>query len=167
MLPNYFVQQGKYDCVAATIAMLTDHLRYTVIQCMAAHGWCNDKRGATNKIERDTIRDLGYDLIPVPHRIIDILGRDLPDGSVTASSLNYPGYAHALAWRDGKLLDPNTGRPGRQIWSPDSDPMVAIEWFKVLAERPLSKEEFFWAKKDFSGAETYDEAMEAVEKWAA
>jgi hypothetical protein len=111
--PAFFVRQGRWDCVAASLAMLTGHSRHTVAQSMAAHGWRNDGSGCSHALERAAARDLGFDLIPLPRRAISILGRDLPDGSATSLSLNYPGLGHSMAWRGGRLWDPNAGRAGR------------------------------------------------------
>lgn len=130
------IRQGKYDCAAAALAMLTNESLFTVKRTMGKLGWRNDNYGASGKIIVAAARDLGYDLIY--QKGIDI-AENIGPALISVSSLNIPQMGHLVTWTGTELLDPNFEVPGRHYWGPEWHPskMLACEAF-ILSPKILS-----------------------------
>ena len=113
------IQQGKYECAAAALAMLLGESLFMTKRAMAKMQWRNDDRGAGNGVIMGAARILGYDLLPLDKsEVVPGMGACL----VSLSSLNMKGMGHAITWSGKEILDPNWNRPGRFFWGTEWSP---------------------------------------------
>lgn len=140
--PKKMIRQGKYECAAASLALLLGHTLFNVKRVMGQNGWRNDDKGTNDKIMRATARDFGRDLVRVGPKVIGCLKDKLPPCSVTVRSLNVEGMGHALTWIDGDIVDPNYGDLKRKFWGADWAPWtVDAHSALVLADAPLTEDQ--------------------------
>lgn len=111
--------QGKYECAAASLAMLLGEKLFTVKRAMGKFGWSNDDRGASSLVMIEAARYLGRDLLEIGKYQIE---PDMGPASLTLPSLNVEGMSHALTWNGTEILDPNWGREGRIFWGCEWNP---------------------------------------------
>lgn len=138
--PENLIVQGKYECAAAALAVLLGESLFAVKRAMGRHGWCNDMRGACEKVLRGAARDFGRDLIWTNKKGLIGCLNDLPDCMVTVPSLNYKGSFHGVSWSNGQIVDPNYGREGRNIYGPDWAPWtIGARGISVLTKEPISE----------------------------
>lgn len=113
------IQQGKYECAAAALAMLLGESLFHTKRAMAKMQWRNDNTGANTKVSMGAARILGYDLLPVEKTDIDSnTGKCI----VHLSSLNVKGMGHAVTWTGEEILDPNWDKPQRFFWGTEWAP---------------------------------------------
>lgn len=113
------IVQGKWECAAASLAMLLDVKLFHAKRAMGQIGWRNDDKGASDKQIIAAGRLLGRDLISIKRT-------DIKPGigpcSVTVKSLNVKNMCHAITWNGKEMLDPNWGRESRKFygceWAP-------------------------------------------------
>ncbi len=138
-MPKECLLQGKYDCAAASLAVLLGHTLFQVKGVMGAHGWRNDRSGSTDKILRETARAFGHDLVFCGRRSILAMLDKIPPAMITIRSLNYAKGAHGVAWHDGQLIDPNYGSATRKFWGPEWAPWTVDAYSAlVVSKRVLS-----------------------------
>lgn len=136
------VRQGKFECAAASLALLLGHSLFNVKSAMAYHGWGNDDRGASHRHTQEAAREFGRDLVYGGTKTILALLDDMPNCALTVQSLNYPRYTHALTWINQEIVDPNLGRADRKVWSAEWAPWTMGAFnVQILAKRPLSDDE--------------------------
>lgn len=131
--------QGKYECAAASLAMLLDEKLFFVKRAMGKVGWRNDDSGANDDVMIQAARLLGRDLI-------SLNAKDIKEGigpcTVTVPSLNIPGMSHSVTWNGKEILDPNWGRPGRKFWGTEWAPWTMNpQGAMYLMNRVLSESE--------------------------
>jgi hypothetical protein len=131
------VQQGKWECMPAALAMLTGHTLFTIKRALGRHGWRNDNGGCGWEAVLPAIRDLGFDMIWLDKKRMYMLGlNEVPKCIVTVPSLNYYGHWHALTWLNGEILDPNMDRPGRLWYGAEWNPhTIGATGVEVLIKR--------------------------------
>lgn len=157
-----FIQQGKYECAAAALAMLLGHSMFMVKSVMGEVGWRNDDRGASEWVSQQAARAFGRDLVSVDWKTIHTLGNDLPAALVGVRSLNVPNMGHGLTWLNGEILDPNFGHPTRKYWGANWSPWtMGSAHSQVLAKQPLSLQVHRELKKIREKAPD-DEVREAI-----
>lgn len=115
------VVQGRYECAAASLAMLLGEKLFFVKRAMGKMGWRNDDRGAGDDIMIGAARLLGRDLIKINRSEIRA---DMGPASITLPSLNIKGMYHAVTWTGKEILDPNWGREGRKFWGCEWNPKM-------------------------------------------
>lgn len=143
------VTQGKYECAAASLAMLLGESLFHTKRAMGKHGWRNDDSGAGNKVMTEAARFLGRDLIEVVGKQIT---KDIGPCSLTLPSLNVKGMYHAVTWNGSEILDPNYGRGDRKFWGPEWGPdTMGARRALVLLDKNLTNAE----------RAEYDEAIRA------
>lgn len=149
---TYLVTQGKYDCAAASLAMLLGESLFNTKRAMGKVGWCNDDRGANDGIMIKACRLLGRDLIEVIGKEI---GKDIGPCSLTLPSLNIKGMYHAITWNGTEMLDPNYGRKDRKFWGTEWGPeTIGARRALVLLDKNLTNAE----------RSEYDEAVRSRNK---
>lgn len=116
------VRQGKYECAAAALAMITGHTLFNVKRVMGKHGWRNDNTGASFNLVQRAARDFGCDLVYAGKKVIQIMKQDLPPGIVSIKSINVAGMGHGLAWINNEIVDPNFGSRDRRYWGAEWAP---------------------------------------------
>lgn len=116
------VRQGKYECAAASLAMVTGHTLFNVKRVMGKHGWRNDNSGAGFKLLQSAARDFGCDLLYAGRNVIRIMREDMPTCMVCLTSLNVPKMGHGVAWVNGEIIDPNFGDKKRRYWGAEWAP---------------------------------------------
>jgi hypothetical protein len=131
--------QGRYECAAASLAMLLDEKLFFVKRAMGKVGWRNDDSGAGDEVMIQAARLLGRDLISLNRK-------DIKEGigpcTVTVPSLNIPGMSHSVTWNGEEILDPNWGRPGRKFWGTEWAPWtMKPQGALYLLNRVLSESE--------------------------
>lgn len=133
------VVQGKWECAAASLAMLLGESLFSTRRAMGKAGWRNDDRGCHDQIIIDGARFLGRDLIKLErHEITKKIG----PCSLHVSSINVKGMGHALTWNGKEMLDPNWGRPGRRFWGCEWAPWTVNAWSAlVMLDFNLSQKE--------------------------
>lgn len=115
------IVQGKYECAAASLAMLLGESLFSVKRAMGKAGWRNDDRGAGDQIMIEAARYLGRDILKIGrYQFDEITG----PASVTLPSLNIKGMYHAVTWTGEEILDPNWGREGRKFWGCEWNPQT-------------------------------------------
>lgn len=133
------ITQSKYDCAAASLAMLINKPLYYVKQALARHGWRNDLYGCSTEMMILAARDFGIDLFPVGPK-------DIKPGigpcELCVPSLNYKGRHHAVVWDGEEILDPNYGYEGRKVYSTVWSPWT-LETSGALVKmtKPLTEKE--------------------------
>lgn len=133
------ITQGKYECAAASLAMLLGENLFNTKRAMGRFGWCNDDRGAGNKVMTEAARFLGRDLI-------EVVGKEITASigpcSLTLPSLNVKGMYHAITWNGEEILDPNYGRSDRKFWGPEWGPeTIGARRALVLLDKNLTNGE--------------------------
>lgn len=133
------VQQGKYECAAAALAMLLGESLFTVKRAMGKANWRNDNRGASNQVIIDAARYLGADLLHLQgHEIMDNIG----PCELHLPSLNMKGMGHGVTWNGKQILDPQWGREGKKFWGTEWHPSTMGAWSALeLLSFNLSKDE--------------------------
>jgi ABC-type bacteriocin/lantibiotic exporter with double-glycine peptidase domain len=117
------VTQGKYECGAAALAMATGHTLFNVKRALGRHGWRNDNYGLGSRPSIAAARDLGFDLLYVPSRVMYKFD-ELPTAVLTVPSLNYKGRWHAVTWLNGEMLDPNWDHGQRKTYGREWNPFT-------------------------------------------
>lgn len=146
------VMQGRYECAAASLAMLLGENIFHVKRAMGRNGWRNDDAGASDKIMIEAARMFNRDLIKVYGSEIN---SKIGPCSVTVRSMNVKGMFHAVTWNGKEILDPNWGREGRKFWGCEWAPWtMQPRGALVLLNRQLSNAE----------RAEYDEAVRAREE---
>jgi len=165
------IVQGKYECAAASLAMLLGEKLFTVKRAMGKVGWTNSDRGASDRVMTEAARYLGRDLLYVTD---DMLTADMGPASLTIKSLNVKGMSHAVTWNGKETLDPNWGRAGRIFWGCEWNPKtIGARGAMVLLDKPLSldqrarqdkvlKAQRGWYKKHQEFAKTILKELEAA-----
>lgn len=107
--PNQkIINQGRWECGPAAMAMLLGESLWDVKRAMVASGWNNDDSGCSDDHLISAAKLLGHDLQSTLE----------PNGNpclLTVPSLNYKNKNHALCFSGGEILDPNWGFKGR-LW---------------------------------------------------
>lgn len=119
------VTQGKYECAAASLAMLLDESLFSVKRAMGKAHWRNDNKGAKDQVIVDAARYLGADLI---HLRRDEIDEDLGPACLHISSLNMKNMGHGVAWNGKQVLDPQWGKPGKHFWGSEWAPWTMGCW---------------------------------------
>lgn len=131
------IQQGKYECAPAALAMALNESLFMVKRHMAKFNWRNDDAGVNDELLRNTARSMGRDLIEFD---ISSLSSSPSPCLLMVKSLNVEGYTHAVTWNGQELLDPNTNYPGRYYWGTDWSPdMIGANTYFSLLDKPLSQ----------------------------
>jgi hypothetical protein len=133
------VLQGKYECAAAAMAMLTGHTLFQVKRAMGRAGWRNDNRGASFRVCRAAAQALGFELIYLNKKGVYELLEEMPPALITVPSLNIKGAAHAVTWTGEEILDPNLGYIGRKTYGPEWAPWTVGATGAEVLLRPMSK----------------------------
>jgi hypothetical protein len=133
------ILQGRYECVAAALAIALGEKLFTVKRQMGKLLWRNDDSGVSDELMRATARSLGRDLVEIPmNEVTPSLGPSI----LTVKSLNVSGYSHAITWNGQELLDPNTHYVGRHYWGADWTPdMIGATCCHLLMDHVLSEAE--------------------------
>lgn len=146
------VVQGRYECAAASLAMLLGEKLFHVKRAMGKMQWRNDDAGASNYVMIGAARLLGRDLIEIKRSEIS---PDMGPASITLPSLNIKGMFHAVTWNGKEILDPNWGKEGRKFWGCEWNPkMMRAHRSLILLEGNMTN-----AERD-----EYDEAVRAREE---
>lgn len=131
--------QGKYECAAASLAMLLDESLFSVKRAMGKAHWRNDNRGAKDQMIIDAARYLGADLI---HLRGDEIDEDIGPASLHLPSLNMKGMGHAVTWNGKQVMDPQWGIPGKYFWGTEWAPWTMGCWGALeLQSRRLTDEQ--------------------------
>ncbi len=117
------ITQSKYDCAAASLAMLINKPLYYVKQALARHGWRNDSYGCSTEMMILAARDFGIDLFPVGPKQIKP-GDILTNGKLywKVNSVKFDGCTVASPVT-------KTGKPSRssfEIWSSGIEQVAII-----------------------------------------
>lgn len=133
------IVQGKYECAAASLAMLLGEKLFTVKRAMGKAGWRNDDRGAGDQVMMEAARYLGRDLLKIgKYQFGEISG----SASLTLPSLNIKGMYHAVTWTGEEILDPNWGREGRVFWGCEWNPQtIGARSGMLLLDKNLTDEQ--------------------------
>lgn len=107
------IEQGRWECGAASLAMLLGESLWNVKRSLAKVGWNNDDRGVTSKLLVQAGYNLGYNLI------ISENVKDNEPCVAIVPSLNVIKKTHAVCWNGLELLDPNVYNSKRRHYSPD------------------------------------------------
>lgn len=107
------IEQGRWECGAAALAMLLGESLWNVKRALAKVGWNNDDRGVTSDKLIKAGLSLGYELI-----FTDKV-KDHEPCLVTVPSLNVVKRTHAVCWTGQELLDPNLYDEKRKHYSPE------------------------------------------------
>lgn len=137
------IQQGKWECMPAALAMCLGHDLFHVKRLMGKAGWRNDNTGSKWEPTLFATRELGFDMIYLNmDRTYELLNK-VNNAVVTIPSLNYKGRYHAVAWVNGEILDPNLGFESRKAWGPEWNPwtMGAVGLEVIL--KPMTKIEYY------------------------
>lgn len=132
------VEQGKYECGPAALAMCTGHTLFNVKRAAGRHGWRNDSSGIGSEASHGCVQDLGFEMIYLNRWRLALLD-DVPSAILTVPSLNYKGKWHAVAWVGGEILDPNHGHPTRKTYGPEWNPhTIGCSGAEILL-KPMTK----------------------------
>jgi len=107
------IEQGRWECGAASLAMLLGESLWSVKRALAKVGWNNDDRGVTSDKLVLAGLNLGYQL-----KITENVKDDEPC-LVSVPSLNVANRTHAVCWNGQELLDPNIYNEKRKHYSPE------------------------------------------------
>ena len=165
------VTQGKYECSAASLAMVLDIPLFDVKRALGKCGWRNDDGGTTMLLDFQAARLLGHDLLWLPRSRIERYRDSIPNAMVAVESINYPGRGHAVAWVNGQILDPNTGSTGRKTygveWSPwtiNTKAMaIKLPWRLSEVERKILDQRR-WNENFFNLVDSLLEHLSLVQK---
>lgn len=108
------IKQGKYECAAASLAMLLNKPLFDVKRALVKHGWNNDNKGCTSEAMVLAAREFGIDLLPIEKKH---LKPGIGPVELCVPSLNYSGRSHAVVWNGEEILDPNYGYDDRKVYS--------------------------------------------------
>jgi hypothetical protein len=135
------IEQGKYECGAASLAILLGHTLFQVKRVLGGLGWRNDKSGVKDIHLREAARAFGRDLILGKSRTITSLSEKMPSCIVTVPSLNYPKAYHGVAWYQNQILDPNY-KKNRKVYGPEWTPWtIGALNVLILAKQPIKDSE--------------------------
>jgi hypothetical protein len=133
------VVQGRYECAAASLAMLLGEKLFFVKRAMGKMNWRNDDSGAHDEVMIGAARLLGRDLIKLNAKEVN---KGIGPCSVTVPSINIKGMFHAVTWNGKEILDPNWGREGRKFWGTEWAPWtMKARGALVLLDRVLTQAE--------------------------
>lgn len=134
--------QGKWECAAASLAMLLGESLFATKRALGKAGWRNDDRGCGEQIVVDGARYLGRDLVKLEKDEVMEEGDKIGPCTLHIASLNVKGMGHGITWNGKEMLDPNWGRPGRKFWGSEWAPWTVNAWSAlVLLDIKLSHRE--------------------------
>ena len=137
------INQGRWECGPAALAMLLGESLWEVKRAMVHSGWNNDDAGCSDEQIIMGAKKLGYEL----HATLE------PDGNaclLTVPSLNYRNKSHALCFNGKEMLDPNWGFKGRLWYGSEWGLDTVLRYRRVITFKKFNCPEIENKKKKIS-----------------
>lgn len=142
--PNQkIINQGRWECGPAALAMLLGESLWDVKRAMVHSGWNNDDAGCGDEQIILGAQKLGYELQATLE----------PDGNpclLTVPSLNYRNKSHALCFNGKEMLDPNWGFKGRLWYGSEWGLDTVLRYKRVITFKKFGCSEIPKSKKKIS-----------------
>jgi hypothetical protein len=122
------IRQGRWECAAASLAMMLKKPLWDVKRAAASVGWNNDNDGMSTRTMIKAAALLGH-LLKESEQ-----AKDSEPQIITLRSLNERGANHAVYWNGTEMLDPNWGYRGRNWWGVEWSPETIgeKEWASLV-----------------------------------
>lgn len=107
------VEQGRWECAPASLAMLINEPLRTIKKELVKLGWNNDDYGCGSKMILEVAKKLGHNLILTSNVFY------FEKCFISVPSVNMKDKSHALCWNGEEILDPNLYNEKRKHYSPE------------------------------------------------